>query len=1007
MGRFDKFVDAPGAIKSEGMDIELNFQRLSDTTGRVSWNVPSPSAGCNSANQAYDGIVITVSSQPANYLSTSPVNGIYYEGDPSVNSDLNTGSRLDAALVVGAFYDDKVTTFLDLTDLTRKTAYYFSGYAVDNVARYHREGVHSYSLPTGPGEPNSETDLPAIQDVVIESADPIAPDTFTGLVQGGNYAITCIVNGKKYQLVIPGTLALDYDDLVNTINKEFIRLTDGKYVGTYPPNAGNYYVSINDSLAFPVIKVYLSNGYTESLVTAFVWPDDPSSPIDGTFWFDGTTLWQWGTGAWHAVEMKSAEFNFANPACYKFWFDGTNVYEWEKVLWCQLPTYVQDVNPLLPPALDCNTFWYNTNTNLVSQWDVNVQQWNSVNPIYYDADPNAIVSGAFWFNQTDGQVYYFAGSQWNQLNNVIFADPDAAGNFVGIPSANNYWFVASTQKLYRRDAGNTVWVNIDTIIYTSDPRDRVSCQLWWNATADVLNIWDVVNTRWIQVSQFFQQANDPSAPVNIPLNSAWMNSDTGVLTIINNPDCTIVDYVTSVGDPTQVTLNDIWYQPSKDTFWQWDGSDWQVITVIGDNTDPFNLHVGDLWFNSAANELNQWDGSQFNGLVYSITPLVNTVGGLWYNPLTEIIYEWNGITWVQTIGIAAAKLILRSSFNCEKCKSPVYSWSNFDDGIPPDVPGDTIRFYTKGLGCKNHIKLCYDDGMAFVFANIKQTIVYSQPIPGYNALDSAPNYEQIGVGTDGSPDERRKLDSTIRTMLGVGATTVELTKNDIDTCINNALKNLRKNSNLSVRRGFFFLDVFPKQQTYYLKDKCVGFNKITMVSTIYRTRGGGMFGASALNGGDGVFAYSMLQNLYQSGSFDMLSYHLVSAYTKDLQNIFADFIMFQFTERDHALRMYQTFWTPERVLLDATIDRTEQDLLTDRETAWWIQRWCVAEAKMILSQSRGKFQVLAGPNGNVTLNAQDLISQAQQEMEALNTELYDYVNQDLQDAGMRAHFLVG
>jgi hypothetical protein len=1001
MGRFDKFADAPNAIKIEGQEIELKFQRTSDTTGRITWNIPAPSAGCDSSNQAYDGCVITVASKPANYLSNSPVNGTFYMADPSVDLDMNTGDRLDGAMVVGAFYNDRLTTILQVTDLQPKTAYYFSLYAVDNVCTYFREGVHSYSLPTGPVEPNSETDLPAIQDVVIDTVDGIGPSTITGLKPDGNYFITAIVDGKKYQLNIPGTLALDYDDLIYQINQEFIRLTDNKYIATAPPNAGTFYVDL------PNEKVYSYDGFVLTATNALFDENDPSNSLDGNYWYepDTDTLSIWSNSVWNTIIYKRSQFDISNPSCYNYWFDGTNAYEWEKVLWCQLPTYVSEVNPLMPPVLDCNTFWYNTNTFLVSQWDDKIHQWNVVNPIYFDTDPNSIPSGTYWYNQTNSQVYYFAGAQWNLLNNVNFSEPDANGDFVGLSIANMYWFIPSQQKLFRRDAGDTVWVNIDIIIYVNDPRDRVSCQLWWDALNDVLNIWDVVNTRWVQVSQFFQQALDPSSPKDIPLNSAWYNPATRMLTIINNPDCTATDFVYSAVDPTQIQLNDIWHDPVANIWRQWDGSGWLVIYVMVDIEDPYHLVFGDLWFNTASNELNQWDGTQFNLTIYSLTPLTPTLGDLWFEPLSEILYQWNGTSWEKTIGVAAAKLILRSSFRCDTCKSPTYNVSNYSDGIPMSMPTDTIRFYTKALGCGENIQLCFDDGMSFVFANISQSVIYGRPIPGYSRLDSGPMYEQIGVGSDGSPDERRNMDAIVRSMLGDPATKVELTKQQINICIDNALKTLRKNSNLSYKRGFFFLDVYPKQQTYLLKDKCVGFNKIVDVNTIYRTRAG-LFGAGAF-GGDGLFAYSMLQNLYQMGTFDMLSYHLVSSYTKELQTMFADYIMFQWREKTRELKMNQIFYGVERVLLDVTVERTEQDLMTDRETTMWLQKWTMAEAKLMLSQSRGKYQVLAGPNGNVTLNAQDLISQAQQEMQALTEELFDFVMQDTVDSGMRSHFIIG
>jgi hypothetical protein len=1006
MGVFDKFADTPDQIRIEGQEITIKFQRLSETTGRISWNIPPPAAGCNSDTQAYDGIVITVANQPANYLSNSPQDGTYYTGDPTADADVHAGDKLDGALVVGAFYNDKKTTFLDITDLKAKTPYYISGYAVDKVARYHREGVHAYSLPDGPQIPNNEKDLPAFQDIGIETQDGIGPSTLTGLKQGKMYFISVLINGKQYTLNIDGTLALDYDDLIYQINQEFIRLTEPKYSAPFPPHTDEYYVDINGQ------KVYKWTGYESIRVDTYFNNDDPSTPILGTFWYnpEDDILYERETSGWVVKSFKSSVYDFSDPKCYQFWFDGTNVYKWEKVLWCQLPTYVSDTNPLLPPMLDCNTFWYNTDSNLLAQWNIQTHAWDDVDAIYSDINPNSIPSGAYWYNQTDEKVYYFAASTWHELNNVTYVNPLPNGDFPNPTFANIYWFIPESQTLYRRNPSNTAWIQLDVILYVADPRDRTACQLWWDSGSDTLFIWDTVNTQWVEVSAFYQQAKDPSTPNDIPLNSAWYDPVTKVITIINNPDCTPVEYVFSETDPTVLVLGDIWYNPDTKVWNEWDGTGWQEIEVIIKTSDPYVLTVGELWFNTASNQLNQWNGTGWTEISYSTHPLTPKVGDLWYNVQNEKLYEWNGITWVETIGIASAKLVLRHTTACEDCSMPFFSFTSCGDGCDIPYPhADFVRFFTKATGCNQSIVLCRDakdkDGHDMVFANLTQNVIYFFDVKGYSKLPSPPMYEQLGVGTDGNPSQRRDLHSVIRSSLGDPVMKVELTKEQIDICIDNALLELRKYSNLSVTREMFFLDINPRQQMYLLKDKCVGFNKIVDINALYRMRGGFFYQGGF--GGDTLFGIAALQQLYQLGTFDMLSFHLVASYIEELQTLFADNIMFQWVERSRELRMYKAFYNRDRVLVDAVIERTEQDLLSSRDTRIWLQKWSIAEAKMMLSQSRGKFQTLPGPNGNTTLNAQDLIQQAQDEMNSLKEELSDLVMQDAVDIGMRTHFIIG
>jgi hypothetical protein len=147
-------------------------------------------------------------------------------------------------------------------------------------------------------------------------------------------------------------------------------------------------------------------------------------------------------------------------------------------------------------------------------------------------------------------------------------------------------------------------------------------------------------------------------------------------------------------------------------------------------------------------------------------------------------------------------------------------------------------------------------------------------------------------------------------------------------------------------------------------------------------------------GGNGIFAFGALQQLYTAGTFDMLSYHLVSAYTEELRNIFADHLVFDFYDDTRMLNFHQVFHHKERILLDAFIDVPEQRLITNRYLSLWIKKWSIAEAKMTLSQVRGKYQSLPGPNGSTTLNSQELITQAENEKVELREELYDRSMQD-------------
>jgi hypothetical protein len=167
---------------------------------------------------------------------------------------------------------------------------------------------------------------------------------------------------------------------------------------------------------------------------------------------------------------------------------------------------------------------------------------------------------------------------------------------------------------------------------------------------------------------------------------------------------------------------------------------------------------------------------------------------------------------------------------------------------------------------------------------------------------------------------------------------------------------------------------------------------------------GGFLGA--IFGSDGVFAYGALQQLYRSGTFDLLSFHLVAQYIEELQYMFADNLVYDFYEDTRTLNFHQVFYGTERILLDATMERTEQHLMTNRYLELWIKKWSISEAKMILSQIRGKFQSLPGPNGSTVLNSQELITQAENEQANLREEIFDRSFQD-HNSDVSSQFFIG
>lgn len=978
MGIFDKYADSPGQIKKEGQEITIKFTRVSDDTGLITWNIPRPSAGCNSETQAYDGIVITVANVPANYHSTSPKDGNYYDADPTADRDLHVGSKLDTAMVVGAFYNDKKTTSLTITGLTPKTPYYISGYAVDAQARYHREGVHAYSIPSGVGDKLTD-DQSAYQDISIVSINPLSINGLSGLESGKDYKFAIQMCCKRYDFTIMGRDALTYKDLVAAINKAFAESICPQR-GPLPPNAGEYYLDIpNESL-------FLWDGW-KNIQQELIWANrDPSVPAIGTYWYSEKldTLFIYETGGWAEVtNIITQETDPTKPVCGQIWFDGTNAWEWDNNHWCKLCVIVSERNPLLPPVFGCNTYWYDTTNQTLSHWNGDTKKWDDSLALYWAVDPNALADGTFWYDEKTSLMMVLENGEFVPLENVFYKEATKAGNFPKppTPTAGMFWYIPSTGMFYQRNASNDTWNEAGYISFPTDPRDRKSCDLWWNSTQDVLYIWDLVNLKWVEALQFFQAPSDPRLPGVLPDCAVWYNPLTKKIIKILSANCEEAEVIFSKDDPTNLPAGYIWHW--KDKWKEWDGANWIDLTPILSDDDPYIIEDGEFWYNFETMELFQRSNDEWEQISYSTIPLTPAKGTVWFNTVDDILMEWDGVTWIPTMPFAYVEWVPRD------CKEKY----------------ESLRFKTKRKGCSDcdtEFKVIIETGNLFAF--VKPSVIYNDTVGGSTGLVGGPTYQQLGVGDNGNPAERRALADKLRTLMGASGITVELTKEQLDYAIDNALMVIRKRSSYGYQRALFFLNLLPNQQVYSMTNECVGFNKIVDINTIYRTRGAAFKSAYAWNDS---FSFAALQQLYTLGTFDILTYHLTSAYMEELETIFAERIMFQWTERTRQLKLWSYLATKERVLIDCVIERTEQDLITDRETAHFIQRWALMECKSILAAMRGKYQTLPGPNGSTTLNAQDLQTQVEAERQILEDELSDMMMQDAVNTGMRTHFLLG
>lgn len=953
MGTFDNYADSPANnIQNEGQEITLKLTKTSATTARVSWNIPTPMDGCSEANQSYNGIVVLLDTIPAN-VSKIPVDGTVYTGDPTADFNLHAGDRISTALVIGSFYDDKTTTFLDITGLTPNTPYYVSAHAVDNVLRYHKQGVHAYVLDYG-----NVTGTPTAGYQVVDIT--AAPGDPTGLAAATTYTFKVAIDGADdTTIALDGTNASTYADLVDELNKQFA-LLDSPPLSAGFPNANALYWDTANQL------LYKWDGNNNVLQDAIVDNTDPSIPTIGDYWFNTSTgdLNLWDGLAWQTQTIVEYSQDPTDLECDDYWFTGTSAFVWNGTVWCPKNLYNQAVDPSLPPTMSCPTFWYDTANEYLYEWKEESSDWVTVDAIMWATDPTTVVNGDYWFDVTNSLVKQWNGASWIDTGAVIGDEPN-------LPANGTLWFDTDTQELFQWNAGTTTWDLLSVKIWEFEPNNPPACSVWWNTTSDELYNWDTQTNAWVLISNFVQSAIDPSLALVMTEEDVWYNSVEMQLYKWDGSQWVAVTFVTHTTDPTQPNVNDAWFNTQTETWSIWTGAAWTPITVQSLDSDPYVPTAGDFWFDTGTNTLYQHNGIGWVSVLYSTTPYTPTTGSQFFNTLTDTLMEWNGTQWVE----AALRLMV-----------------SFDEN------GD-LKFTSGTTGSGSSIILTDVD----LFKSLQpQPVVLLDYVLGTDGVSGTPTYKEVGIGTDGSADERRELIDNMRSMLGHPQVQVELTKYQWDKCLDLALQEYRRRTSHAYKRAFMFLDLQQGINKYTLSNKTVGFNTIVTVMGIYRVS------SSAFGPGYAHPAYEqmVLQYLYQSGKYDLVSYHLIHEYIETMNHIFANDISFHWDEGSRELTLHQTAWF-ERVLLDVVVEKTEQDLIKDRYARNWIEHWAIAEAKSILAQIRGKYATLPGAGGGVALNASELVAQVAEEKAALLMEIEDYIADDVENYGMGAAFTIG
>lgn len=983
MSTNQSFSDTANQLKAESSQISVTFNGGSptSTTGTVTWTIPSPSIGCGVDSLQYAGAVIVAKNTPIT-PSDYPQNGVIYTADPTLDSSIHAGDKVGDSIVIGAFYEtakkssgQPLTTSLMVTDFNTKTPYYICVFPVDSQFRYFNEGIRAYS--NNIDNLKQDTSLPSTQ--TVEFATPIIGSTGTNLTPGFLYTFEFILDtnydyafsrkrdprtsptAQIFPIQVNGTESGTYDQLLTEIRKQ-ISLIGNPLISPVPPNQGGLYWNASEKTLYEFDGVQ-HNVVDGVLVEAF----NPAVVVNGTMWFEPSSkqLYVYNSG-WVVSTYTTSVDDPTTSTCSEFWFNGSQAYSWNGTTWCEVDTILSSTDPSCP-TITCGAFWYDETQSVLNKWDDKTQRWVPTSAIVWDRAPNNLTDGTFWFDVTNNQLFTYNGGNWQEETALFISDVQPT-----LPAIDSFWFNPITEEL--KQWNGTSYTLQECIVWHQDPTDTSSCDLWWNTVddSDVLNVWDSVHLEWDEVASFTIGSTDPHANPIMVDGTIWVETTTGSVYEWNTTDWVSIAPILSVTDPTIPSTGSFWYNPETNTFKQWSGTTWTNVDPTESTTDPSVIPTGTYWFNTSNNVLSVRNGMMWLAAAYSSTPLTPKLGDLWYNSSTDILLEWTGS-----------------------------SWSEAEPIITVEIVDGKLIFTSRDVGANIYLGIDKENNNT-LFEALQPTATIWTPTLGGDGKSSVPSYLEPGVGTDGSPDERRLIMDNIRRRLGAPTVNVELDQHTLNLCIDRAIEMLRQRS-MIYKRGFFFVDIVPRTQVYRLTNRQLGYHKIVNVMGCHRFTSAFMTSAH----GSGAYGQVVLQQLYSMGTYDLTSYHLIAQYIEQMEMLFSTRISYSWDEPSRELAIYHSFYTHETMLLDCTVERTEQELMNDRLTKPWIEKWALAEAMFTLAQIRGKFSTLPGASGGVSLNSSDLASSAQTLKDECINEIEDYIVSRPDDLGMESQFVIG
>jgi hypothetical protein len=385
-------------------------------------------------------------------------------------------------------------------------------------------------------------------------------------------------------------------------------------------------------------------------------------------------------------------------------------------------------------------------------------------------------------------------------------------------------------------------------------------------------------------------------------------------------------------------------------------NDVTTTSVTITNLDPATVYYGTVHLSSNVRTYyslgsktypqNVSTGAFAPSFDYEYSPPTNPfTGQIYFDVTARLLYRWDGATWVQITQDVIP--------------------TGFTNPAAGSFAGDMFyNISTRTLNTWN--------GSAWVDGS---------------ADNHGPIYNRFGVGTDLTTDERQNLIDILKKQMGAPVVCVELSEDQWNIAVDNAIQEIRHRVDNAYFKQYINVQMKANQNTYYLNDPRIGTDHVVDVIKIHRVN---MLAQAQLNEG-GIYAQQFLSQFFNPGvQVDLLSIHLINQMSEMFSNLFVGEISFNFRETTRELRLFRRLFVDERVLIECVMEKTEQELLSDRWMMQWIQQWSESEAMFMLSRIRGKYGNLPGPGGGLTMNAAELAADAQRLQEDCLRQIQDF-----------------